>query len=193
LAGGEKARILDDSEPQRPAPTPGLWAGRHEPIILKKLVAREAKISGREITIDGWKRRGPHGHTGTRAGSSDGRCRVRRKAGSESYGSVVPKSGQEMEEDSRPKAIGTARSVWEELFPETTCFWRSRMVGIWSGRSQRCCGLTIRGAGNVHRRESVSERDRIGPREQSSDGTKATIVPPTKRLTRTAAPDPGRR
>jgi len=53
LSGGEKARILDDSEPQRPAPTPGLWAGRHEPIILKKLVAREAKISGREITITG--------------------------------------------------------------------------------------------------------------------------------------------
>ena len=53
MAGGEKARILDDSEPQRPAPTPILSAGRHKPIILKKLVAKEAKISGREFTITG--------------------------------------------------------------------------------------------------------------------------------------------
>ena len=192
MAGGEKARILDDSEPQRPAPTPGLSAATRTNHPEETRCQGSENIRPRDHHY-GWKRRGPHGHTGTRAGSSDGRCRVRRKAGSESYGSVVPKSGQEMEEDSRPKAIVTARSVWEELFPETTCFWRSRMVGIWSGRSQRCCGLTIRGARNVHRRESVSERDRIGPREQSSDGTKATIVPPTKRLTRTAAPDPGRR
>jgi Carboxypeptidase regulatory-like domain len=42
------------------------------------------------------------------------------------------------------KATVTARSVWEEFFPETTCFWRSRMVGIWSGRIQRSCGLIYR-------------------------------------------------
>lgn len=162
---------------------------------VQKLVAKEAKISGREITITGGNDVDLTVTLGLEQGQVTGVVELDGKPAAGVMVLLVPKSGQEMEEDSRldeGDSDGTF-SLGGIVSGDYV------LLAIKDGWDLECSKSEVlrpylsAGQKNVHRCESVSERDRIGPREQSSDGTKATIVPPTKRLTRTAAPDRGRR